>query len=159
MIKVIGFQGSYCSIPLNRLPANLKRRYLDFMVKRCMNLNQPNFESFKSLRKFVVHELHLMTSDYAQALFKSDDKERTREPGNGRGTVRVCRKMLATSVDSDIRLPGRNQASVVSFGSTNRQRLPNTLPECFLCASRHYLSYSEVLPVNITKMLFFTFFI
>ena len=43
----------------NRLPANLKRRYLDFMDKRCMNLNQPNFEGFESLRKFVVHELHL----------------------------------------------------------------------------------------------------
>ena len=101
------------------------------MDKRCMNLNQPNFEGFESLHKFVVHGLHLMTSDYAQALFNSDDKERTREPRNGRGTVRVCRKTLATSVDSDIRLPGRNQASVVLFGSTNRKRLPNTLPECF----------------------------
>ena len=41
-------------------------------------------------------------------------------------------KTFATSVDSDIRLPGKNQASEVSLGSPNRQRLPNTLPECFI---------------------------
>ena len=110
------------------------------MDKRCMNLNQPNLESFESLRKFIVHELHFMTSDYAQALFKSDDKERTREPGNGRGTVRVCRKMSTTSVDSDIRLPERNQNPMVSLRSNNRQQLSNMLPECCVCASRHYLA-------------------
>ena len=37
----------------NRLPSALKRRYLDFLDKNGISLNQPSFES---LRKFVVHE-------------------------------------------------------------------------------------------------------
>ena len=50
----------------NRLPSLLKRRYLDYLNKRNLNLNSPGFDS---LRDFVVHELNTMTSDYAQSVF------------------------------------------------------------------------------------------
>ena len=55
----------------NRLPSALKRRYLDFLDKNGISLNQPSFES---LRKFVVHEINVTTSDYALAFFKSEEK-------------------------------------------------------------------------------------
>ena len=58
----------------NRLPANLKRRYLDELDKSLLGLNQPSFEGFELLRKFVTHEIKLMTSDYSQALFKTEEK-------------------------------------------------------------------------------------
>ena len=50
----------------NRLPGVLKRRCLDYLSQHGLDLNCPRFDS---LRKFVVHELDLMTSDYAQTLF------------------------------------------------------------------------------------------
>ena len=62
-----------------RLPANLKRRYLDKLDKSELDLNQPSFECFELLRKFVAHENKLMTSDYAQALFKTEEKDKSRE--------------------------------------------------------------------------------
>ena len=43
------------------LPSALKRRYLDFLDKNGISLNQPSFES---LRKFVVHEINVTTSDH-----------------------------------------------------------------------------------------------
>ena len=70
----------------NRLPANLKRRYLDKLDKSLLDLNQPSFEGFELLRKFVAHEIKLMTSDYAQALFKTEEKDKSREC---KSTVRV----------------------------------------------------------------------
>ena len=73
----------------NRLSGNLKRRYL--VDRSLINLNQPSLERFESLRKFIVHEIDLMTSDYAQAFFKSEDKDKTRDLGNGRG-CRACSK-------------------------------------------------------------------
>ena len=65
--------------PANRLPANLKRRYLDKLDKSLLDLNQPSFEGFELLRKYVAHEIKLMTSDYAQALFKTKEKDKSRE--------------------------------------------------------------------------------
>ena len=69
-----------------RLPANLKRRYLDKLEKSLLDLNQPSFEGFELLRKFVAHEIKLMTSDYAQPLFKTEEKDKSREC---KSTVRV----------------------------------------------------------------------
>ena len=69
----------------NRSPSALKRRYLDFLDKNGISLNQPSFES---LRKFGVHEINVTTSDYAQAFFKSEDKEKSREPQSGRSEFR-----------------------------------------------------------------------
>ena len=34
----------------NRLPANLKRRYLDELDKSLLDLNQPSFDGFELLR-------------------------------------------------------------------------------------------------------------
>ena len=56
----------------SRLPTLLKRRYLDFFYRKGLNLSRPGFDS---LREFVVHEIRMMTSDYAQAFFRSDNKE------------------------------------------------------------------------------------
>ena len=53
----------------NLLPGVLKRRYLDCLDQRGLNLNRPGFES---LRNFVLRELNVMTSYYAQAFFKTD---------------------------------------------------------------------------------------
>jgi len=56
----------------NRLPNFLKKRYLDYLTRVGSDLNHPKFET---LRKFVTHKLGVLTSDYAQTFFKSDDKE------------------------------------------------------------------------------------
>ena len=56
----------------NRLPGILKRRYLDFLDKKGLNLSHPGFES---LRKFVAHEIKVMMSDCAQAFFGCDGKD------------------------------------------------------------------------------------
>ena len=37
------------------------------------NLNQTDFEGFEALRIFVVHKINIMTLDYAQALFKTNE--------------------------------------------------------------------------------------
>ena len=70
----------------NRLPGVPKRRYLDYLSQRGLSLNKPGFESSK---RFVVHELGVMTSDYAQTFFKSEKKEKTRETSGGRNLIRV----------------------------------------------------------------------
>ena len=56
----------------SRLPTLLKWRYLDFLKRKGLNLSRPGFDS---LRDFVVHEIRMMTLDYAQAFFRSDNKE------------------------------------------------------------------------------------
>ena len=50
----------------NRMPNLLKRRYLDYLKKNGVCLNQPSFES---LRDFVAPEIEMTTSDYAQTFF------------------------------------------------------------------------------------------
>ena len=55
-----------------RLPDVLKRRYLDFLIQREMDLNKPGFTA---LRQFVVRELRIMTSEYGQGFFRSQEKE------------------------------------------------------------------------------------
>ena len=47
----------------NHLPGVLGRRYLDYLSQHGIDLNCTGFDS---LRKFVAHELRLMSSDYAQ---------------------------------------------------------------------------------------------
>ena len=81
----------------NRLPANLKRRYLDYIDKRSLNLNQPSLEGFECLRNFIVHEIKFMTTDYAQALFKVDEKDKLRDSSGKSNTVRV-RHAAITSI-------------------------------------------------------------
>ena len=133
----------------NRLPSALKRRYLDFLDKNGISLNQPSFES---LRKFVVHEINVTTSDYAQAFFKSEDKEKSREPQSGRCEFRVRQVAL----DSRVGAHNGSAESPVSAAAGGRgtpadhNREPKKAnehpPICFVCAwadNRHYLVECE----------------
>ena len=77
----------------SRLPNTLKKRYLDYLKKNNVSLNQP---SFQSLRDFVLLEIEMTTSDYALAFFKSEDKDKTKEQIIGRGEVRVRRAAVGS---------------------------------------------------------------
>jgi len=70
----------------NSLPNVLKRHYFDYLNKMNLNLNQPSFES---LRKFIVCKINTITSDYAQAFFKSDEKDNSRESSGGSKGLRA----------------------------------------------------------------------
>ena len=102
----------------SRLPGVLKRRYLDYLARMKLSLNRPGFDS---LRNFIVHELSVMTSDYAQTFFKHDEKDTSKSSENGRrrGFARV-RQVAVTS----------------GMGQTK------SLPLCFICSgsnSRHFI--------------------
>ena len=56
----------------SRLPHVLKQRYLDYLNKKGLDLNDPGFES---IRDFVGNEIKTKASDCAQAFFKSESKE------------------------------------------------------------------------------------
>ena len=119
-----------------RLPGVLKRRYLDYLTQRGLNLNRPGFDS---LRKFVVHELSVMTSDYAQSFFKSDEKEKPRaDSGGSRGPVRVRQVAVESNQTPDAQTNPRATESQNNLQSRN-QKPP---PLCFVChdsVSRHFL--------------------
>ena len=133
----------------NRLPSALKWRYLDFLDKNGISLNQPSFES---LRKFVVYEINVTTSDYAKAFFKSENKKKSRELQGGRSEFRVRQVALGSGV-------GAHNGSAESPGSAaagergaptdhNRgtKKASGRPPICFVCAradSRHYLVECE----------------
>ena len=104
----------------NRLPGVLKRRYLDYLSHRGLSLNKPGF---KLLRRFFVHELGVMTSDYAQTFFKSEDKEKTRETSGGRNSVRV-RQVAFESSETEAFRTIKN-GSVSRDGILRNQRLYN----------------------------------
>ena len=128
----------------NRLPCALKRRYLD---KNGISLNQP---SFKSLRKFVVHEINVTTSAYAQAF--CEDKEKSRQPQGGHSDFRVRQVALDLGVDAhngsaespgSAAAGGREATADHSRGTKKACRRP---PICFVCVradSRHYLVECE----------------
>ena len=132
----------------NRLPNVLKRRYLDYLDKNNISLNQPSFES---LRKSVVHEIKMTTSDYAQAFFKSDERDKLRDPVASRGEFRVrqvgvvpdsgSQSKSAADFYSGASGNGRAQATSESKRET---ALPNKQPPiCFVCSQngeRHYLA-------------------
>ena len=61
----------------NRLPGVLKRHYLDYLRQVGLDLNRPGFGS---LHKFVVNELSIMTSEYAQTFFKLNKKKKFKDP-------------------------------------------------------------------------------
>ena len=126
----------------NRLPGVLKRRYLDYLAKMGLNLNQPGFDS---LRNFIVHELEVMTSDYAQTFFKSDEKEKTRELNNGRyNQVRVRQVTVKTNNETQElphkKEPASTTKSLSSFGRPTNNKPP---PACFVCNEpgvKHYIA-------------------
>ena len=49
-----------------RPPRVFKRRYLDYLKQVVLDLNRPGFDS---LRTFIMNELSIMTSEYAQTFF------------------------------------------------------------------------------------------
>ena len=122
----------------NRLPVNLKRRYLDELDKSLLDLNQPSFDGFELLRKFVAHKIKLMTSDYAQALFKTEEKDKSREC---KSTVHV--RQTAVSTASKPNNVSNRQGLKQLDAGVRSQRSPSksaVLPECFVCSNKHYLA-------------------
>ena len=84
----------------DRLPNLLKRRYLDFLDKKHLDMSHPGFEF---LRDFVVHEIDMMTSECAQTFFK-DEKEGTREQSRGARDYRV--RQVAVDMEDGIQTSG-----------------------------------------------------
>ena len=119
----------------NRLPGVLKQRYLDYLNKEGFSLNQPGFES---LREFVVYELNVMTSDYAQSFFKSDEKDRASEAGNEHIALRVRQAALNRKLSGARSVETVGESSR-SCNKTDSTKLP---PVCFVCndpCSKHFL--------------------
>ena len=120
----------------NRLPGTLKRRYLDHLARLKLDLNRPGFDS---LREFIVHELNVMSSDYAQTFFKNDEKEKPRGSAGGRGPVRVRQVAVKSQVgarDGPSAKPNENGRSSKTVGLKQP-------PLCFVCndsESRHFLA-------------------
>ena len=126
----------------NRLPNVLKRRYLDYLTTIGADLNRPGFDA---LRGFVTHELAVSTSDYAQAFFGNDEKEKSRDTGSsGRknNQVRVRQVVLSEAQQ-------RNNAAITEHDRSKevftKQKYPNSSlpPFCFVChdnQSRHFLA-------------------
>ena len=135
----------------NRLPSLLKRRYLDYLNKRNLNLNSPGFDS---LRDFVVNELNTMTSDYAQAFFKSDEKDGSRDTTGGTKNVKVRQVVYGGESSTQTVTQPRSRfsdkdkresdSSYVSRGEYKSLNKPP--PICFFCAGanlRHFLAECE----------------
>ena len=122
----------------NRLPGVLKRRYLDHLSHKRLDLNRPGFDS---LREFIAHELSVMTSDYAQSFFKLDQTEKSRDHGavTGRGSAVRVRSAVVISA----KLPHNSEnAKRGRFNSGETQNSGRPSPICFVCNDpklRHYL--------------------
>ena len=123
----------------NRLPGVLKRRYLDCFEQRGLNLNRPGFES---LRKFVLRELNVMTSDYAQTFFKADEKEKSCDSGERtRGAVRVQQVAVKTDGSPSSLTNVRESETRNDSPHGRRAAGTNSPPLCFFGGdeSRHFL--------------------
>ena len=130
----------------NRLPNFLKRRYLDYLTKIGADLNQPGFDA---LRGFVTRELSVLTSDYAQTFFATDDKEKSRDTncgGRRNSQVRVRQVVLSEAqqpVDAAKLHSNRSKTVFTKQNYSNTSLLP---PICFGCddgKSRHFLADCE----------------
>ena len=73
----------------------LKRRYLDFLDKKSLNLSLPGFES---LREIIAYEMKMMTSDCAQAIFGCDGKDG--QSTSRSKNYRVCQVTVNSEVNS-----------------------------------------------------------
>ena len=141
---------------VNRLPVNLKRRYLYELDKSLLDLNQPSFEGFELLRKFVAHEIKLMTSGYAQALCKIEEKDKSREC---KSAVRV--RQTVVSIASKPNNVSNRQGLKQFDAGVRSQRSPSkstVLPECFVCPNKHYLpdgNKFKVLPTYVKRQTVF----
>ena len=110
------------------------------LKKEGFSLNQPGFES---LREFVVYELHIMTSDYAQSFFKLDDKDKASGSGNGHMAFRV--RQVAVIGER----PGARSVETVGESSRSCNKTQHSTkppPVCFVCndsRSKHFLTDCE----------------
>ena len=127
----------------SRLPNILKRRYLDYLDKMQLNLSQPGFES---LRRFIVHEMDMATSDYAQAFFKHEEKEGSREPLTGTRDFRVRQVAVETGCRANNRPHYHTESKSRAFEINEKSRARNdqaiSPPLCFVCSrpdSKHFL--------------------
>ena len=105
-----------------RLPNILKRRYLDYLDKMQLNLSQPGFES---LRRFIVHEIDMATSDYAQAFFKHEEKEGSREPATGTRDFRVRQVAVETGSRANNRPHYHTESKSRAFEINEKSRTRN----------------------------------
>jgi len=135
----------------NRLPNVLKRRYLDYLKRMNLNLNQPGFES---LRNFVVDEISTMTSDYAQAFFRANERDSSRELSGGSKDIRVRQVVVngesatqnaVSSYPTEPETKGgsRPPPELTRRGDRGGQQPP---PVCFFCSDadcRHFLAECE----------------
>ena len=114
----------------NALPGVLKRPDLDYLKKLALDLNRPAFEF---LDKFVVKELSIMTLDYAQIFFKSDDKKKSRESGIGRGSI--CVQQVAVKAPVVQASQTNNKGPDLRNNSRGNQKPQLTKPPspCFVC--------------------------
>ena len=133
----------------NCLPSLLKRQYLDYLNKRNLNLNSPGFDP---LRDFVVHELNTMTLDYAQAFFKLDEKDGSRESTGGNARVRQVAygrqndSQAVTGRHSRFFDMDKRESSSSSVPPGEHGCLKKPPPVCFFCGNggqRHFLAECE----------------
>ena len=101
-------------------------------------MSRPGFEP---LRSFVVHEIDMMTSDYAQAFFK-DEKDSSREqPFNSRELrVRRVAVGVGNGVQDDKQTGPHLSTSCARPGASGKDKPP---PKCFVCSrpdSKHFLA-------------------
>ena len=115
----------------SRLSGVLKRRYLDYLAQMKLNLNRPGFDS---LRKFIAHELSVMTSDNVQAFFKHGEKDTGKSSDNGgkRDFVRVRQAAENSGKDRTNSLPSNNRDFKRRKSSPIHAKPP---PLCFICHS------------------------
>ena len=100
----------------------------------------------------MVHEINVTTSDYAQAFFKSEDKEKSREPQSGISEFRVRQVALDGGIgahNGSAEFPGSAAASGRGAPTDHNRGTKNANgrpPICFVCAradNRHYLVECE----------------
>ena len=118
----------------NRLFNTLKRRYIDYLHRHGMSLNQPSFES---LREFVEQEIKMSTSDYAQAFFKSEDKDKSREGVAGRGEFRVRQVAVGNSSSKQSDTASGRSSGAGSSAHPKREYKSGDKkpPVCFVCST------------------------
>ena len=136
----------------SRLPNLLKRRYLDYLDKKGLNMSRPGFDS---LRDFVAHEIDMMTSEYAQAFFKSDDKEHAQSSGSKTYRVRQTTvgpekrtKSGSSSTSSNSVRPAKHENNAANVKTSDYKRAKDKpAPTCFVCMRpelKHFLADCEV---------------
>ena len=134
----------------SRLPNTLKRRYLDYLNKKGLDLSHRGFDS---LRDFVVNEIKTMSSDYAQAFFGSDVKEvktlRSKNYNVHQVNVDTESNSKGMTKESSLRTGGdiEKKTNFTNEKSLNYKRSKEKSPSCcFVCARsdvKHFLGECE----------------